>query len=574
MVKTLSGVVKILKGHKIYFFVILLCSILINFSFIVYIDFVRQLINSVIQLHFEHAFTWIGVAGVVLLVDVLLNRFAITFKKKLYCNVLQKLRLDFFKKIIHVPLPTLEKYLNGDLITRFTDDIVGVTNFISDSFISLISNMTLFIMFFVYIVFKNLALTPVIFILLPSTVYIVKKFGSLLSKETGIYQKEMSALNSNAKDLFDYRLDIKSFGSETYFLSRYGRQEATVVQHAVKRNLYRTIVWALGVVNYQVIFIFFYVVGGILAFRQIMDFGLVIGLYMMIDKLVDLLMTVPGMFSSLYEIAPKLERSNEILNRAEQDYCGKLVEGSDYKGSIVKMSNVMYSYDQEKPALDHVSLNIQPGERIAIVGESGSGKSTLLKMLIGYDDRYTGEIEVSNQELRELAKKSVRQRISYCPQIPFLLSRSIRENFTFFHGPVDQEKLNQYARMVELEPEIHSFEHGYDTILQEDGKNLSGGQKQRLGLMLGLMKESEMYLIDEGFSALDPEMTKKVLENIFAYINGTVVVVTHKLYDAVMNRFDRIIVVENGKVVGIGNHQQLMDNMLYRTLYKKSNQEG
>ncbi|AZR73075.1 hypothetical protein BBF96_06560 [Anoxybacter fermentans] len=218
-------------------------------------------------------------------------------------------------------------------------------------------------------------------------------------------------------------------------------------------------------------------------------------------------------------------------------------------------------------------MKIKKGERIAIVGESGCGKTTFLKMIMGYDNNYEGNMEILGNELRQWPQKSLRKYISYCPQKPFLLSKSIFKNFSLFYNKVTKDELEQYAKIVDLNEKIDSLPNGYDTLLKKGGENLSGDQKQRLALMIGLMKQSSIYLIDEGFSALDPEMTDKVLDKIFKAIKGTIIIVNHKLYHSLMTKFDRIFVMNNGKIVGTGSHHELMGNEFYRNLYEKSKQE-
>jgi ABC-type bacteriocin/lantibiotic exporter with double-glycine peptidase domain len=285
-------------------------------------------------------------------------------------------------------------------------------------------------------------------------------------------------------------------------------------------------------------------------------------------------MSIPGMFTAFIIVIPKIKRLYEILELPELKDGSDLIDFPSHDNKVICMDKVSYAYDREEnAALTDISLEIDHGERIAIVGESGSGKSTLLKLLIAYDDNYMGNIRIFGKEIREWSPKSISKYISYCPQIPFLMSKTIFENFSLYYDGIDEEILSKYARIVELNEDIDQLDQGYFTIIRNGGKNLSGGQKQRLGIMLGLMKKSSIYLFDEVLSALDSDMTVRVLDNIVASTNETFIVVTHKLYDDLMEKFDRIIVMEKGRIVGVGCHRELMNNAVYRNLYEKSQRE-
>ncbi|AZR73077.1 hypothetical protein BBF96_06570 [Anoxybacter fermentans] len=177
MDKPILKIIKMLKEDKKFLYLIITLSILLNLVFIVYINFVKNLINSVIEFNMSDVFKWVFLTGLVLVLDILFNFSMIIYKKKFYCNVLSRLRMAFFKKINNISLPVLERYLNADLITRFTDDLIEITKFISGSFIEVISNAVLFMMLFVYIGLNDWRLLPIVVILLPVTIYTVKKLG-------------------------------------------------------------------------------------------------------------------------------------------------------------------------------------------------------------------------------------------------------------------------------------------------------------------------------------------------------------------------------------------------------------
>lgn len=586
MLRTVQRVLKALHGQKIIFYLTILLSAFINIFFIIYIDIVKRLINAATQMHIDKVLHLIGLAALVLLVDIFLNRYSIIWKKRLYIASLATLRIGFFKKMNTISLPVLEKYMNADLITRFVDDVVAISNFVSNALVNVISSLILFVIFFVYILLNEWKLIFPLLVLLPVTKFFVAWKGAMLQTEIKRFQAEKSTLYTIAKDIFDYMMNIKSYASEAFFERKYAGQESRLLAHEIKANLYSNQMWIMGIIVYYIVYLFFYGVGGFLALKGYIDFGLVVGLFLIIDKLVDLLMGIPKMFASIYEISPKVDRVMEIFDLPEpvesMESANSEVIATSFRetaahgkstADVLEIRNLSFAYEHGKDVLKDINLQIKYGERVAIVGESGCGKSTILKLLTGYDDSYRGEIAILGKEMHEWPKKEVRKYMSYSPQEPFLLSKTIMENFALFDESITEGKLQEYAKIVELDREIEAFEDRYNTLLKNGGENLSGGQKQRLGLMTGLLKKSIIYLIDEGFSALDPQMIKKVLTNTFDCIKETVVVVTHKLDEDIMTKFDRIVVMEDGRIVGIGSHQDLLTNQVYKILFEKSEQE-
>lgn len=565
----------ILSKNKKLISLVSIITVLMNLFFIFYMDSIKNLINLMVSTSFNQSFRWIIIIGIVLIVDMVLNYLLSISKKKLYCNLITDLRMKFFKKINNISLPKLDQYLNADLTTRFVDDLKSIANFVSDDLVEFISNILFFIFMFIYLTFNEWRLIPIVIILLPINSYIMKKYGTLLEKQSTIVQQEISTLNVDSQDIFSNVNSIKSFLAEKFFIEKYCNKERQVVNSQIKQTIYKTITWSLGIINFNSILIFFYIIGGFLVIGGNMDYGLIIGLYLSLDKIIRFLTNVPSMLSSIFEIKTKLTRVNEILSL--EDTTANEEQGIGYINNtienIIEMKNVGYSYCNDTTVLNNVSLEIKKGEKIAIVGESGCGKSTLLKLLIGYDNNYKGTIKLFGKDLSEINVKKLREYISFCQQETFLMNKTILENFSMIYDNIDEKILSQYAKLAEIEEEINEFKNKYETLILEDGKNLSGGQKQRLGLMLALMKSSELYMIDEGFSAIDPITSDKIIKNIFQQISNTIIVVTHRLYENLMNKFDKIIVMQNGKIVGIGSHMELMSNSVYKEIYEKSQKE-
>ena len=240
-----------------------------------------------------------------------------------------------------------------------------------------------------------------------------------------------------------------------------------------------------------------------------------------------------------------------------------LVDRSDKKlkikrGGIV-MDNVTFTHDEgQGDTLFHdFSLNIQPGEKIGLVGSSGSGKTTLTKLLLRFTDIDSGEITIDAQNIAEVTQASLRQQIAYVPQEPLLFHRSVRENIAYGRPDATDAEIEKAAKKAGAYDFIVKLQDGFDTMVGERGVKLSGGQRQRIAIARAILKDAPILVLDEATSALDSEseaLIQKSLETLMK--NRTSIVIAHRL--STIAKLDRIIVLENGRIVEDGSHDQLL----------------
>ena len=240
-----------------------------------------------------------------------------------------------------------------------------------------------------------------------------------------------------------------------------------------------------------------------------------------------------------------------------------LVDRSDKKlkikrGGIV-MDNVTFTHDEgQGDTLFHdFSLNIQPGEKIGLVGSSGSGKTTLTKLLLRFADIDSGKITIDSQDIAEVTQVSLREQIAYVPQEPLLFHRSVRENIAYSRPDATDTEIEKAAKKAGAYDFIVKLQDGFDTLVGERGVKLSGGQRQRIAIARAILKDAPILVLDEATSALDSEseaLIQKSLETLMK--NRTSIVIAHRL--STIAKLDRIIVLENGRIVEDGSHDQLL----------------
>jgi ATP-binding cassette subfamily B protein len=221
---------------------------------------------------------------------------------------------------------------------------------------------------------------------------------------------------------------------------------------------------------------------------------------------------------------------------------------------------VTYQYPEagkKQSAVKNFSLAIKPGEKIGLVGYSGSGKTTLSKLLLRFMDTTQGSIAINGIDIRELRQKDLRKLVGYVPQEPLLFHRTIRENIAYGRPSATEKQIMQAARMAYVHEFAKTLPNKYDTIVGERGVKLSGGQRQRVAIARALLKDAPILVLDEATSALDSESENLIQEALWHLMEErTAVVIAHRL--STIKRLDRIVVMDKGKIVQIGTHQQLL----------------
>jgi ATP-binding cassette subfamily B protein len=272
------------------------------------------------------------------------------------------------------------------------------------------------------------------------------------------------------------------------------------------------------------------------------------------------------MFVMVPRAAVSATRINEVLDM-KPSFLDEGTETADRVHGTLKFEHVTFSYPgAEEPALSDISFTASPGEITAIIGGTGSGKTTLVNLIPRFYDISSGTIRVNDVEIRKSSQDEVRSKIGFVPQKAFLFTGTIAENIRFGKQTATQDEVEHAARIAQAEDFISNMKGGYEAEIDQGGSNLSGGQKQRLSIARALIRKPDIYIFDDSFSALD----YKTDANLRAALkdetkNSTVLLVAQRVSTVV--DADRIIVLDEGKIVGMGTHQELLStNHIYREI--------
>ena len=281
--------------------------------------------------------------------------------------------------------------------------------------------------------------------------------------------------------------------------------------------------------------------------------GVIVAFTQLMSNIVQLAITVPELMANIKAADKLMERHDAMLALSQADGDDTPVSCED----AIRADNVSFSYGEDQEILRELSLTLPAGGCYAILGESGSGKTTLLNMLSGANRGYTGTVRYDGQDIRNISGERLFELISVIHQETFLFDASIEENITLFR-PTDKAVLEDAIRKAGLEELVK--EKGLDYQCGENGSNLSGGEKQRVGIARSILLGSKVLLLDEATSALDIRTGSKLIDTIQHMTGRTRIAVTHDVYPELMDNFDRVIVLKDGKIAGQGKYSELLES--------------
>ena len=271
--------------------------------------------------------------------------------------------------------------------------------------------------------------------------------------------------------------------------------------------------------------------------------------------------------SSYQEACASLNRINEIMKVNDEviERQPPLILTS-IKGDI-EFNNVSFGYSQGENILKNITFSIKAGETVGIVGESGAGKTTLMNLLVRFFDPQSGEIRIDKHCLKDLALKAYRQNLAVVLQDDYLFSTTVKDNISYGSVDVSEAAIKKAARVAEADSFIDQLKDGYLTLAGDRGMRLSCGQRQRIAIARALLRQPRILILDEATSAVDAITENKIQKSICSYMKGRTVIIAAHRFSTIMEA-DKIIVLDKGEIVEIGNHNYLLNNQsFYSKLY-------
>ncbi len=479
------------------------------------------------------------------------------------------LKNEIFKQYEYLTQNFYKQNRTGDLMNRISEDVGRVRMYVGPAVMYTINTVIRFAIVIYYMQHISRELTLYTLLPLPILAYLIFKLSTEINKRSTIFQQNLSILSSFSQEIFSGIRVIKAYSTEDQKQEEFETLSSESNEKSMKLAKIQALfgplmLFLIGTSNLLVIFL-----GGMMYINgSIKDIGDIAKFILYVNMLVWPVASIGWVSSLVQEAEASQERINEFL-KIEPEIKNNNLTPMTFSGNI-KFDNVSLIYeDTNIKALDNVSFSVNKGETLAIIGRTGSGKSTILSLISRLYDPTSGNITVDGVQLSKANLKDLRNSIGVVPQDAFLFSDTIKNNIKFGKENTTDEEVVAAAKNAVVHDNIINFKNQYETILGERGITLSGGQKQRVSIARAIISSPDILLLDDCLSAVDTETEETILNNLEVICKDkTTIIVSHRVSSA--KNADKIIIIDGGKIVQEGTHNQLVNQEgYYKALYLK-----
>ena len=545
---------QLIKNHQKAFYAFMIFNILVPLTNIAFAYSIKGIIDSGMSQN-EDALTQAVLVGAsVIFIYAGLNFISLRLKNRLVKQIMSRYKNKVFQSILDRDYRDFSKEKSGKFISVLTENMKKIEQDYLHQYFNISKNLSLMIFSLLAMFIGNWFLTLLVIIasVIPIIIsgFIGQKSASLQNSAMIADQKYLAKV----KDILAGFLVIKSFNVKESICEDYSHESEKFDEINFIKGKFDVLANVISQLSGMIVFLVAFGGGMYLVFNGHTTIGSVTAIVQLVNFVVMPLNEV-GMGVSKFREGQATLDAFEVKDVSELQ-TGETKENFD---DVISFSNIDFSYpNTEEKIFNNLSLKIQKGEKIAIVGTSGSGKSTLLNLLLSFYDVTSGHISIDNQDIQAISAESLYNLMTIVQQDIYIFDDTLRANITLNQSFTDEE-IKKAVQQSGLENYVLENESGLQDLCGENGSNLSGGQKQRLSIARALIRKTPILLLDEATSSLDNQVTTEIESSILDIEKLTALVVTHKLNENILKRYDRILFMKSGVIVEDGSFSDLMD---------------
>lgn len=572
--KSALGIFSYLKPYSGYFYFALFLLIIGNFLMMAIMGIPGQMVTTASEgLNSEPLFDFSLNTWGLLMFGILALRALLSFVQTIsFAQVSERgmadIRKDLYLKLITQPMDYFETFRIGELTSRITADVEQLQSVFSVTLAEFIRQIMILVLGITILAFLMPNLFLVMLLTIPVVVVLAMVFGRYIKKLSKKLQDQLARTNTIVEETFQNFSIVKAFANESFETKRYGESVWEMVKISLSFARVRGLFFAFLIFLLFGSILFILWRGAIMVQDGQMDAGSLLSFVIYTVMIGGAIAGLGNLYTTIAGALGATERVKEILDRDTE-----LVPNAEHPdlrlAGDIDLHDVHFTYPSrpEVPVLRGIDIHIKSGEKVALVGQSGSGKSTIVRLLMNFYNLDQGKLLVDGKEISEYDLGAYRHNLGIVPQDVILFGGTIRENLMYGKPGASEEELMEAAKQANCWEFVTGFPDGFDTIVGERGVKLSGGQKQRVAIARAILKDPSILLLDEATSSLDAESEKVVQEAMDKLMIGrTCIIIAHRF--ATIREADRIYVIEDGKVVESGNHEELTqkEDGLYKNL--------
>ncbi len=486
------------------------------------------------------------------------------------------LRKDISEKMNRLPLSYFDKHTSGDILSRVTNDIDTIAQSLNQSLSTLISNVVTLVGIFIMMLTISWQMTLIAVVVLPISMTLMRLVMKHSQKYFTQQQNSLGDVNGHIEEMYGGHQVVKAFNGEEKSVEQFEQYNESLYTSAWKSQFFGSLMMPISNFIGNIGYVGVCIIGGILAGSKTITIGDIQAFIQYVRQFNQPISQIAQAANLLQSTGAAAERVFEFLEEEEltEDSATLTTEEVQNMKGAVTFADVHFGYNPDKIIINDFSLHVHAGQKVAIVGPTGAGKTTIIKLLMRFYELNGGSIMIDGEDITKMKRSDLRSLFGMVLQDTWLFNGTIMDNLKYGRLDATDEEVKKACVSARVDHFIHTLSDGYNTMINEESSNISAGQKQLLTIARAFLKDPKILILDEATSSVDTRTEVLIQQGMDELMkNRTSFVIAHRL--STIRDADTIIVMRDGDIVEIGNHEGLLkENGFYATLYRSQFENG